>query len=215
MLGVSGTPVGFNNMILPLEVHGVKVISMGFFVSDETPVIWRGPMLHKALQQFLGDVYWGELDVLLVDMPPGTGDVSLSLATFLPSGSMVVVTTPQDAASKVAERAGRMAQHPNVRLNLLGVIENMSGFVCPHCGEITDVFGSGGGKTTADALGVPVLGAVPMQVSLREGADAGRPVVLHQPDSPAAVALREIARDLTRRARTRVGKSLPLTVAPG
>ncbi|MGH2765700.1 MAG: Mrp/NBP35 family ATP-binding protein [Actinomycetota bacterium] len=215
MLGVSGTPVGFNNMILPLEVHGVKVISMGFFVSDETPVIWRGPMLHKALQQFLGDVYWGELDVLLVDMPPGTGDVSLSLATFLPSGSMVVVTTPQDAASKVAERAGRMAQHPNVRLKLLGVIENMSGFVCPHCGEITDVFGSGGGKTTADALGVPVLGAVPMQVSLREGADAGRPVVLHQPDSPAAVALREIARDLTRRARTRVGKSLPLTVAPG
>jgi ATP-binding protein involved in chromosome partitioning len=214
MMGVSGQPVGFNNMILPLEAHGVKVISMGFFVSDETPVIWRGPMLHKALQQFLGDVYWGDLDFLFVDMPPGTGDVSLSLASFLPGGSMVVVTTPQDAASKVAERAGRMAQHPNVTLKLLGVVENMAGFVCPHCGEITDVFGTGGGHKTADALGVPFLGAVPMQVSLREGSDTGRPVVLDQPESPAAQALRSIARDMAKRATTRVGKSLPLTVAP-
>jgi ATP-binding protein involved in chromosome partitioning len=215
MMGVSGTPVGFNNMILPLEAHGVKVISMGFFVSDETPVIWRGPMLHKALQQFLGDVYWGELDFLFVDMPPGTGDVSLSLASFLPGGSMVVVTTPQDAASKVAERAGRMAQHPNVTLKLLGVIENMAGFVCPHCGEVTDVFGTGGGRKTADALGVPYLGAIPMQVSLREGADTGRPVIIDEPDSPAGMALQEIASDLAKRTRTRVGKSLPLTVAPG
>jgi ATP-binding protein involved in chromosome partitioning len=214
MMGVSGQPVGFNNMILPLEAHGVKVISMGFFVSDETPVIWRGPMLHKALQQFLGDVYWGELDYLLIDMPPGTGDVSLSLASFLPAGSMVVVTTPQDAASKVAERAGRMAQHPNVTLKLLGVIENMSGLVCPHCGELTDVFGTGGGEKTASALGVPYLGGVPMQVSLREGADVGRPVVLDEPDSPAAQALRRIGSDLAKRAKTRVGKSLPLTVAP-
>jgi ATP-binding protein involved in chromosome partitioning len=213
MMGVSGQPVGFNNMILPLEAQGVKVISMGFFVSDETPVIWRGPMLHKALQQFLGDVYWGDLDFLFVDMPPGTGDVSLSLASFLPSGSMVVVTTPQDAASKVAERAGRMAQHPNVTLKLLGVIENMAGFVCPHCGETTDVFGTGGGEHTARALGVPFLGGVPMQVSLREGADTGRPVVLAEPGSPAGQALRQIASDLARRATTRVGKSLPLTVA--
>jgi len=214
MLGVTGTPVGFNNMILPLEVHGVKVISMGFFVSDETPVIWRGPMLHKALQQFLGDVYWGELDVLLVDMPPGTGDVSLSLASFLPGGSMVVVTTPQDAASKVAERAGRMAQHPNVQLKLLGVIENMSGFVCPHCGDLTEVFGTGGGEKTAQALGVPFLGAVPMQISLREGADTGHPVVLEEPDSPASTVLRRIAGDLAKRVRTKVGKALPLAVAP-
>jgi ATP-binding protein involved in chromosome partitioning len=169
MMGASGQPVGFNNMILPLEANGVRVISMGFFVSDETPVIWRGPMLHKALQQFLGDVYWGELDFLFVDMPPG---------------------------------------------KLLGVIENMAGFVCPHCGETTDVFGTGGGHTTADALGVPYLGAVPMQVSLREGADTGRPVVLDQPDSPAGQALRGIARDMAKRAKTRVGKSLPLTVAP-
>jgi ATP-binding protein involved in chromosome partitioning len=214
MMGVSGQPVGFNNMILPLEAHGVKIISMGFFVSDETPVIWRGPMLHKALQQFLGDVYWGDLDFLLIDMPPGTGDVSLSLASFLPSGSMVVVTTPQEAASKVAERAGRMAQHPNVTLKLLGVMENMSGFVCPHCGELTDVFGTGGGEKTAAALGVPYLGGVPMQISLREGSDEGRPVVVDQPDSPAGQALRRIAQDLAKRVRTRVGKSLPLTVAP-
>jgi ATP-binding protein involved in chromosome partitioning len=200
-------------MILPLEAYGVKVISMGFFVSDETPVIWRGPMLHKALQQFLGDVYWGDLDFLLVDMPPGTGDVSLSLATFLPSGSMVVVTTPQDTAAKVAERAGRMAQHPNVKLKLHGVMENMSGFVCPHCNEVTDLFGTGGGRACAEALGVPFLGAIPMQVSLREGSDAGRPIVVDEPDSPAGVALRDLASLLARSAKTRVGKSLPLSVA--
>ena len=212
MMGVTGRPVAFNNMILPLESHGVRVISMGFFVDDDTPVIWRGPMLHKALQQFLGDVYWGELDFLLIDMPPGTGDVSLSLASFLPGGSMVVVTTPQDAASKVAERAGRMAQHPNVKLKLLGVMENMAGFVCPHCGDVTEVFGTGGGQKTADALGVPYLGGVPMQVSLREGADTGTPLVVSEPDSPAGRALREIAGTLAKQARTRVGKSLPLTV---
>jgi ATP-binding protein involved in chromosome partitioning len=213
MLGVGGQPVAFNDMILPLEAYGVKVISMGFFVSDETPVIWRGPMLHKALQQFLGDVYWSDLDFLLVDMPPGTGDVSLSLATFLPGGSMVVVTTPQDAAAKVAERAGRMAQHPNVKLKLLGVMENMAGFVCPHCNEVTDVFGTGGGRTCAEALGVPYLGGIPMQVSLREGSDVGRPIVVDDPDSPAAVALRDIASGLSKSAKTRVGKSLPLSVA--
>jgi ATP-binding protein involved in chromosome partitioning len=213
MLGVSGQPVGFNDMILPLESHGVKVISMGFFVPDETPVIWRGPMLHKALQQFLGDVYWGELDFLLVDMPPGTGDVALSLATFLPSGSMLVVTTPQDAARKVAERAGRMAQHQNVKLKLLGVVENMSGFVCPHCGDITDLFGSGGGLKTAEALGVSLLGQIPMQVSLREGSDIGSPLVANEPDSPAGEALREVAHTLARSAKSRVGKTLPLSVA--
>ncbi|MGH2724129.1 MAG: Mrp/NBP35 family ATP-binding protein [Actinomycetota bacterium] len=214
MMGVSGRPVAFNNMMLPLEAHGVRVISMGFFVPDAQPVIWRGPMLHKALQQFIGDVYWGDLDVLLIDMPPGTGDVSLSLASFLPSGSMLVVTTPQDAASKVAERAGRMAQHPNVKLRLLGVVENMAGFVCPHCGELTDVFGTGGGQKTAEALGVPFVGQVPMQVSLREGSDTGTPIVVSDPDSPAGEALRGIAGDLVKRTRTKVGKTLPLTVAP-
>jgi ATP-binding protein involved in chromosome partitioning len=214
MMGVSGRPVAFNNMILPLESHGVRIISMGFFVGDDTPVIWRGPMLHKALQQFLGDVYWGELDFLLIDMPPGTGDVSLSLASFLPGGSMIVVTTPQDAASKVAERAGRMAQHPNVKLKLIGVIENMAGFVCPHCGEITEVFGTGGGRKTAEALGIEFLGGVPMQVSLREGSDGGTPLVVSAPESPAGEALRHLARDIAQRAKTKVGKTLPLTVAP-
>ncbi len=214
MLGVSGQPVAFNNMILPLEVQGVKVISMGFFVPDEQPVIWRGPMLHKALQQFLGDVYWGDLDFLLIDMPPGTGDVSLSLASFLPGGSMLVVTTPQDAARKVAERAGRMAHHPNVKLRLLGVVENMAGFVCPHCGEITDVFGRGGGEMTAEALGAPFLGHVPMQISLREGSDTGTPVVGSEPDSPAGLAFRDLADRVAKSTKTKVGKQLPLTVAP-
>jgi ATP-binding protein involved in chromosome partitioning len=214
MMGVSGRPVAFNNMIMPLESHGVKVISMGFFVSDETPVIWRGPMLHKAVQQFLGDVYWGDLDFLLVDLPPGTGDVSLSLASFLPGSSMLVVTTPQDAARKVAERAGRMAQHPNVRMKVVGVIENMAGFACPHCGEITDVFGRGGGEETAKALDAQFLGSVPMQVSLREGSDSGTPIVVQDPDSPAGSAFREIATQIARKSKTRVGKALPLTVAP-
>src|SRR5437867_833211 len=152
MMGVSGRPVGFNNMIMPLESHGVKVISMGFFVPEETPVIWRGPMLHKAVQQFLADVYWGDLDFLLADLPPGTGDVSLSMAGFLPGAQMLVVTTPQDAARKVAERAGRMAEQ--TRLRVCGVIENMSYFVCPHCGERTSIFGEGGGEIAAGTLGV-------------------------------------------------------------
>ena len=138
MMGVTGKPVGFNDMILPMESHGVKVISMGFFVPEETPVIWRGPMLHKAIEQF-GDVYWGDLDFLLCDLPPGTGDVSISLASFLPGASMLVVTTPQEAARKVAERAGKMAERTNLRP--IGVIENMSWFVCPHCGEPTPIFG--------------------------------------------------------------------------
>jgi Mrp family chromosome partitioning ATPase len=141
MMGVTGKPVGFNDMILPMESHGVKVISMGFFVPEETPVIWRGPMLHKAIEQFLGDVYWGDLDFLLCDLPPGTGDVSISLASFLPGASMLVVTTPQEAARKVAERAGKMAERTNLRP--IGVIENMSWFVCPHCGEPTPIFGQG------------------------------------------------------------------------
>jgi ATP-binding protein involved in chromosome partitioning len=214
MLGVSGQPVAFNNMILPLEAYDVKVISMGFFVPDGQPVIWRGPMLHKAIEQFLGDVYWGDLDFLLIDMPPGTGDVSLSLASFLPGGSMLVITTPQDAARKVAERAGRMAQHPNVKLRLVGVVENMAGFVCPHCGEITEVFGTGGGERTAEALGTPFLGRVPMQVSLREGSDIGTPVVVTEPDSPAGKAFRGLADKVARATKTKVGRSLPLSVAP-
>ena len=213
MLGVTGKPVGFNDMILPLESHGVRVISMGFFVPEETPVIWRGPMLHKAIEQFLGDVYWGELDFLLADLPPGTGDVSISLASFLPGAQMLVVTTPQEAARKVAERAGKMAERTNLRP--IGVIENMSWFACPHCGERTPIFGEGGGRQAADTLGVPLLGQIPLEPSLRQGGDVGVPIVVRDPDSPAGEALRETARAIAHTTKTKVGKPLPIMAAPG
>jgi ATP-binding protein involved in chromosome partitioning len=211
MIGVHGEPVGFDNMIMPLEAHGVKVISMGFFVPEEKPVIWRGPMLHKAVQQFLGDVYWGDLDFLLLDLPPGTGDVSLSMAQFLPGAQMLVVTTPQDAARKVAERAGRMAAQTHLRC--IGVVENMSYFVCPHCGEETPIFGTGGGHEAAETLGVPLLGRIPLQTTLREGGDQGRPVVVTEPESPAGAALIGAARELARVSRTVVRRPLSLSVA--
>jgi ATP-binding protein involved in chromosome partitioning len=213
MMGVSGKPVGFNDMILPLEAHGVKVISMGFFVPEETPVIWRGPMLHKAIEQFLGDVYWGDLDFLLCDLPPGTGDVSISLASFLPGATMLVVTTPQDAARKVAERAGKMAERTNLRP--IGVIENMSWYVCPHCGEREDIFGSGGGREAAETLGVPLLAQVPLAPDLRDGGDRGRPIVIDDPEGPAGMALREAADRIARSTRSKVGKPLTLIAGPG
>jgi ATP-binding protein involved in chromosome partitioning len=213
MMGVTGKPVGFNDMILPLEAHGVRIISMGFFVPEETPVIWRGPMLHKAIEQFLGDVYWGDLDFLLADLPPGTGDVSISLASFLPGAQMLVVTTPQEAARKVAERAGKMAERTNLRP--IGVIENMSWFVCPHCGERTSIFGDGGGREAADTLSVPLFGQVPIEPALREGGDIGVPIVVRDPDSPAGTVLREAARSIAQATRTKVGKPLPLMAMPG
>jgi ATP-binding protein involved in chromosome partitioning len=208
MLGVHGKPVGFENMILPLEGHGVKVISMGFFVPDGTPVIWRGPMLHKAIEQFLGDVYWGDLDVLLCDLPPGTGDVSISLASFLPGASMLVVTTPQEAAREVAERAGKMAERTDMRA--VGVIENMSYFACPHCGEREAIFGEGGGQRAAETLGVPLLGQVPLVPALREGGDSGVPIVVADPDAPAAEALRAAARAVVQTTNSKLGKPLSL-----
>jgi ATP-binding protein involved in chromosome partitioning len=213
MLGVSGQPVGFNDMILPLESHSVKVISMGFFVPEETPVIWRGPMLHKAIEQFLGDVYWGDLDFLLVDLPPGTGDVSISLASFLPGAAMLVVTTPQEAARRVAERAGKMAERTNLRP--IGVIENMSSFVCPHCGEQTRIFGEGGGREAAETLGVPLMGEVPLTVALREGGDSGTPIVVSDPDSLAGLAFREAARQVAQATKSKVGRPLTLLAGPG
>lgn len=213
MIGVSGKPVGFNDMILPLESHGVKVISMGFFVPEETPVIWRGPMLHKAIEQFLGDVYWGDLDFLLCDLPPGTGDVSISLASFLPGASMLVVTTPQEAARKVAERAGKMAERTNLRP--LGVIENMSWYVCPHCGEREAIFGTGGGQEAADTLGVPLMAQIPLMPALREGGDTGTPLVISDPDAPASEALLEAARALVRTTKSKIGRPLNLMAVPG
>ena len=215
MLGVTGRPTPVENMIMPPSAHGVKVISIGMFTKGNTPVVWRGPMLHRALQQFLADVYWGDLDVLLLDLPPGTGDVAISTAQMLPSAELLIVTTPQLAAAEVAERAGAIASQTHQRV--AGVIENMSYLVCAHCGEQTEVFGSGGGATVAEALSrlsgtrVPLLGQVPLDVRLREGGDAGMPLVLGDPDSPAALALRKIADELGSRARGLAGRSLGIT----
>src|ERR671922_1445724 len=197
MLGVTGRPTPVENMIMPPSAHDVKVISIGMFTKGNTPVVWRGPMLHRALQQFLADVYWGDLDVLLMDLPPGTGDIAISVAQLLPSAEILVVTTPQQAAAEVAERAGAISAQTHQQV--VGVIENMSYLPCPHCGEHTEIFGSGGGQTVADALTktlgnrVPLLGQVPIDVRLREGGDAGRPLVLTEPDAPAAKELRTIA----------------------
>jgi ATP-binding protein involved in chromosome partitioning len=215
MLGVTGRPTPVENMIMPPSAHDVKVISIGMFTKGNTPVVWRGPMLHRALQQFLADVYWGDLDVLLLDLPPGTGDVAISVAQMLPTAELLVVTTPQLAASEVAERAGAIASQTQQRI--AGVIENMSYLVCPHCGEPTEVFGSGGGAKVAAALSrlggtpVPLLGQVPLDVRLREGGDAGVPLVLGDPDSPAALALRKIADELGARSRGLAGRSLGIT----
>ena len=215
MLGVTGLPTQVEKMIMPPSAHNVKVISIGMFTKGNSPVVWRGPMLHRALQQFLADVYWGDLDVLLLDLPPGTGDMAISVAQLLPSAELLVVTTPQLAAAEVAERAGAISMQTHQRI--VGVIENMSYLLCPHCGEPTDVFGSGGGATVAGALtritgaGVPLLGQVPIDTRLREGGDQGMPLVLSDPDSPAALELRKIADHLGTRARGLAGRSLSIT----
>src|SRR4051794_7617093 len=190
MLGVDRNPVVLDEMLLPPEANGVRCISIGFFADEDQPVIWRGPMLHKALEQFLTDVYWDEPDFLLVDLPPGTGDVSISLAQMLPRAEMYVVTTPQAAAQRVAQRAGFMANKVNIALK--GVIENMAWFTGDD-GKRYELFGSGGGDELARVLGVPVLGQVPLMVQMREGADVGAPVVVSHPDSEAARAFAAIA----------------------
>jgi ATP-binding protein involved in chromosome partitioning len=209
MLGVSGKPkVSEERKILPIEAAGgVKVMSIGFFVEDDAAVVWRGPMLHKAIQQFLEDVDWGELDYLLIDLPPGTGDVSMTLAQLLPQAKMLLVTTPQPAAQKVAHRAAEMAR--KFDLEIAGVVENMSGFTTP-AGERFTIFGEGGGQLLADELGVPLLGKVPLEEALRTGADEGRPLVVGDPDSPAAQALFHLARGLI----AATPQELPVIQAP-
>jgi ATP-binding protein involved in chromosome partitioning len=195
MLGLSGKPdVNAQRKILPLDgPAGVKVMSIGFFVEENAAVVWRGPMLHKAIQQFLEDVDWGELDYLLLDLPPGTGDVSMTLAQLLPQAKMLIVTTPQPAAQSVARRAAEMAA--KVDLELLGVVENMSGFTTPD-GERFTIFGEGGGQLLADELDVPLLGKVPVSEELRRHADSGAPLVLEEPDAPASQAIRAAARGI-------------------
>jgi ATP-binding protein involved in chromosome partitioning len=215
MLGVEGRPTQVEDMIMPPQSHGVKVISIGMFTAGNTPVVWRGPMLHRALQQFLADVWWGDLDVLLMDLPPGTGDIAISVAQLVPTAEILVVTTPQQAAAEVAERAGTIALQTHQRV--AGVIENMAWLPCPHCGEHIDVFGTGGGEQVAAGLSrslgaeVPLLGAVPIDVRLREGGDNGHPLVLSDPDAPAAVVLRKVAGQLGRRERGLLGRSLSLS----
>jgi ATP-binding protein involved in chromosome partitioning len=190
MLGVDRPPVVIDEMLVPPEAYGVRCISMGFFAEEDQPVIWRGPMLHKALEQFLTDVFWDDPDFLVIDLPPGTGDIALSLAQFLPRAEVYVVTTPQLAAQRVAQRAAFMARR--VQLEVKGVIENMAWFTGDD-GVRYELFGSGGGAELAERLEVPLLGQIPLLPALREGGDAGRPVVATEPDSEAAVAFRHIA----------------------
>jgi ATP-binding protein involved in chromosome partitioning len=193
MLGIDRPPVVIDTLIVPPSAHGVKLVSMGFFAREDQPVIWRGPMLHKALEQFLTDVWWGEPQFLVIDMPPGTGDVSLSMAQFIPRAEVVVVTTPQPAAQRVAQRAAYMAQ--KVNLTVTGVIENMSWFRGDD-GKAYEIFGAGGGAALADKLAVPLLGRVPLVPELREGGDVGRPIVVADPASEPARVFAEMARRL-------------------
>ncbi|WP_345381021.1 Mrp/NBP35 family ATP-binding protein [Pseudonocardia yuanmonensis] len=214
MLGAADRPTKVENMIMPPQAHGVKVISIGMFVADNTPVVWRGPMLHRALQQFLADVFWGDLDVLLLDLPPGTGDIAISTAQLIPNAELLVVTTPQQAAAEVAERAGSIALQ--TRQRIAGVVENMSWLEMPD-GSRMEVFGSGGGQTVVDrltqALGaqVPLLGQVPLEPGVRECGDSGTPIVLRSPDTAAAQVLNGIAEKLTVRSRGLAGMSLGLS----
>src|SRR5512143_1647097 len=192
LLGLKGQPQQVaGNKLQPMEAYGLKVMSMGFLVDEETPMIWRGPMVMSALSQMLKDVAWGELDVLVVDMPPGTGDAQLTMAQQVPLAGAVIVSTPQDLALIDARKG--LAMFRKVNVPVLGIVENMSTFICPHCGERSDIFGHGGARADAARLGVPFLGEVPLTLEIRETSDAGRPVVATEPNSPAAAAYREVA----------------------
>jgi ATP-binding protein involved in chromosome partitioning len=219
MLGTYQAPTMVEGMLMPPVGHGVRVMSMLPFKPGGVaqPIAFRGPMLHRAVEQFLSDVWWGDLDVLLLDLPPGTGDVAISTAHLLPHAEIIVVTTPQPAAADVAVRAGTLASQTNQKV--AGVIENMSSVPCPHCGEPMDLFGIGGGSIVAEQIGaalgtdVPLLGQIPFDVRLREGGDAGVPLVMSDPDAPAAAALIDIATTLTARPRGLAGMQLGVTPA--
>ncbi|MDN8620350.1 Mrp/NBP35 family ATP-binding protein [Corynebacterium kefirresidentii] len=216
LLGCTDGPTVLDDeMLLPPISHGIKHISIGQFVEGNAPVVWRGPMLHRALQQFLADVFWGDLDVLLLDLPPGTGDIALSVAQLIPNAELLIVTTPQAAAAEVAERAGSISQQ--TRQRVAGVIENMGAMVMPD-GSTMDVFGTGGGQIVADRLGVilghevPLLASVPLDPTLRSGGDAGTPIVIDAPESPAARQIQAVADKLAIRSDSLVSKNLNLGV---
>ena len=194
MIGVAKEPVKEGEKILPAEGQGIKVISMGFFVPEDTPVVWRGPMVHSAIQQFFRDVVWGELDYLLIDLPPGTGDVPLTLSQLVPLTGAITVTTPQEVALQDVRKGMMMFKKVNVPL--LGVIENMSYFVCGHCGEHTEIFSTGGGERAAQKFEIPFLGRVPIDPAIREGGDQGKPIVSNDSSSPQAQAFLQIAKTL-------------------
>ena len=221
MLGVERVPTQLDGMIVPPVAHGVKVISIGMFVEDKQPVVWRGPMLHRAVQQFLSDVFWGDLDVLLLDLPPGTGDVTISVAQLLPNAEILVVTTPQTAAAEVAERTGLIATQTNQKV--VGVIENMS-YMPQADGSRLEIFGSGGGRRVSDSLTrtlgyeVPLLAQLPLDIRLREGSDGGVPTTVSEggrpaADAPAALELAGVASRLSHRSRGLAGRRLSLKVA--
>ena len=216
MLGVEHPPTQLGDMIVPPVAKDVKVISIGMFAAPGTPIIWRGPMLHRALQQFFGEVFWGDLDVLLLDLPPGTGDIAISVAQLIPKSEIIVVTTPQIAAAEVAQRTGVLSTQ--TRQNVVGVIENMAWMDMPD-GSKFELFGSGGGTEIAHQLTldlgyeVPVLAQIPIDVALREGSDQGSPVTLANPDSPSAIALRSVADKLAARSRGLSGRQLGIAPA--
>jgi ATP-binding protein involved in chromosome partitioning len=194
MMGSTKGPEQQDGKIVPVESYGVKLISMAFLVPEEAPLVWRGPMVHQYLQAFFRDVLWGELDYLLIDLPPGTGDVQLSLSQMVPLAGAITVTTPQEVALYDVRKG--MAMFQKVNVPLLGIIENMSFFLCGHCGERTDIFSHGGGERAAEKLGVPFLGRIPIDPAIRDGGDSGHPIVTADPASPQAAAFREIARKI-------------------
>ena len=207
MMGARGRPGMFNNRLIPVQAYDVKLISIGFFVKEGDPVVWRGPMIHTAIQQFLRDVEWGELDYLIFDMPPGTGDAQLSLSQVIPLSGAVMVTTPQDVSLLDVRKALAMFRKMNVPL--LGVVENMAGFECPHCRHVTPIFGEGGGQRLAEEFGVPVLGSIPLDLETRVGGDTGAPIVVARPQSPQAEAFRQVGRAVRERLSTLSALRLP------
>ena len=210
LFGVRRNPIAFHGTMLPIERYGVRLMSTGFLVEEDMPIVWRGPMLHKALQQFITDVAWGDLDVLVLDLPPGTGDTPLSVLELLPDAGLVVVTTPQPAATGVARRLATMAR--DARMPIVGVVENMTDAACPQCGFGSAMFGSGGGALLADELGTPLLGRIPLDRAMREAGDEGMPVVARSPGAASSGALCSLAQMIRAPRRSMVGRPLPLSV---